>query len=77
MKVATIPIGYADGISKSLGNEKGLLPSIIKSYDFRFDLYGHDDGGCYQHFCKTGDEVIVFGKPESNGDGKCYWNDSL
>jgi alanine racemase len=63
MKVATIPIGYADGIRRAWGNEKGFVTinnqkaTILGS--ICMDMMMVDVTNIS---CKTGDEVIVFGK---------------
>lgn len=62
MKVATLPIGYADGISRSWGNQKGYVmihrqkATILGA--ICMDMMMVD----VTHIsCKEGDEVIVFG----------------
>ena len=63
MKVATIPIGYADGIRRAWGNEKGFVTinnqkaTILGS--ICMDMMMVDVTNIS---CKAGDEVIVFGK---------------
>ena len=62
-KVATIPIGYADGIRRLWGNEKGYV--LIK--DQKATILGNI---CMDMImvdvskinCKAGDEVIIFGE---------------
>ena len=62
-KVATIPIGYADGISRQLGNENGYV--LIKNKPAK--IIGNI---CMDMLmvnvtdieCKEGNEVIIFGK---------------
>lgn len=62
-KIATIPIGYADGIPRAWGNEKGYVyikeckATIIGS--ICMDMMMVDVSGMD---CEEGDEVIVFGK---------------
>ena len=62
-KVATIPIGYADGISRQLGNEKGYVmiknkpAKIIGSVCMDMMMVDVTDIEC-----KEGNEVIIFGK---------------
>lgn len=63
VKIATIPIGYADGIHRSWGNEKGYViikgkkATIVGSIcmDMLMVDVSHID-------CNAGDQVIVFGK---------------
>jgi alanine racemase len=65
-KVATIPIGYADGISRQLGNENGYV--LIKNKPAK--IIGNI---CMDMLmvnvtdieCKEGNEVIIFGKNPS------------
>jgi alanine racemase len=63
MQVATIPIGYADGIRRAWGNEKGYV--IINERkatilgNICMDMMMVD---VTEISCKVGDEVIVFGK---------------
>lgn len=63
MLVATIPIGYADGIRRAWGNEKGFV--VINNQkatilgNICMDMMMVDIS---QISCKIGDEVIVFGK---------------
>jgi alanine racemase len=65
-KVATIPIGYADGISRQLGNENGYV--MIKNKPARIlgsvcmDMMMVD---VTDIDCKEGNEVIIFGKKPS------------
>jgi Alr-MurF fusion protein len=62
-KVATIPIGYADGISRQLGNENGYVmiknkpAKILGSVCMDMMMVDVSDIDC-----KEGNEVIVFGK---------------
>jgi alanine racemase len=62
MQVATIPIGYADGIRRAWGNEKGfVLINNQKSTilgNICMDMLMVD---VTQINCKPGDEVIIFG----------------
>ena len=44
MSVATIPVGYADGIKRAWGNEKGMYSLTNKSYNTRYYLYGYANG---------------------------------
>ena len=69
MKLATIPIGYADGLSRHLGNgrghlmiEKKLVPVVgnVCMDMCMVDVSGLD--------VKEGDEVTVFGKERSIND---------
>ncbi|MDK2771832.1 MAG: bifunctional UDP-N-acetylmuramoyl-tripeptide:D-alanyl-D-alanine ligase/alanine racemase [Flavobacterium sp.] len=63
MKIATIPIGYADGIRRAWGNEKGfvsiknqkatILGNVCMDM-LMVDITNID--------CQEGDEVIIFGK---------------
>ena len=61
-KVATIPIGYADGISRQLGNENGYVmiknkpAKIIGSVCMDMMMVDVTDIDC-----KEGNEVIIFG----------------
>jgi Alr-MurF fusion protein len=63
MQVATIPIGYADGIRRAWGNEKGFV--VINNQkatilgNICMDMLMVDVS---QINCKPGDEVIIFGK---------------
>lgn len=63
MRVATIPIGYADGIRRAWGNEKGYV--LINNQkatilgNICMDMLMVD---VTEINCKTGDEVIVFGE---------------
>lgn len=63
IRIATLPVGYADGIRRSWGNEKGYV--MIKNKKARItgtismdmmmvDITGID--------CKEGDAAIIFGK---------------
>ena len=62
MRVATIPIGYADGIRRAWGNEKGFV--VINNQkatilgNICMDMLMVD---VTQINCKPGDEVIIFG----------------
>jgi len=69
MTTATLPIGYADGISRQYGNEKagvfikGNYAPIIGNVCMdmiMIDITGID--------CKEGDEVILFGGPQPAPD---------
>ena len=61
MKVATIPIGYADGIRRAWGNEKGFVTinnqkaTILGSICMDMMMVNITNIDC-----KEGDEVIVF-----------------
>ena len=63
MQVATIPIGYADGIRRLWGNEKGYV--VIKNQkatilgNICMDMLMVDVS---EINCKAGDEVIIFGE---------------
>ncbi|HWR95022.1 MAG TPA: bifunctional UDP-N-acetylmuramoyl-tripeptide:D-alanyl-D-alanine ligase/alanine racemase [Flavobacterium sp.] len=63
MKIATIPIGYADGISRQWGNGLGYIminnkkATIIGS--ICMDMLMVD---CTDSNCKEGDSVIIFGE---------------
>ena len=67
MKIATVPIGYADGYSRSLGNKaymtvRGKKAPVIGRVcmdQLMLDVSGIDD------VC-TGDEVIVIGDGSNN-----------
>jgi alanine racemase len=63
MQVATLPIGYADGIRRAWGNEKGyVLINERKATilgNICMDMMMVD---VTEISCKVGDEVIVFGK---------------
>lgn len=65
-KIATIPIGYADGISRALGNEIGYV--MIKNKkafivgSVCMDMLMAD---ITEIDCKEGNEVIIFGKDPS------------
>ncbi len=65
-KIATIPIGYADGISRHLGNSVGYV--IIKGHrapivgSVCMDMLMVD---CTGVDCKEGNEVIIFGEDPS------------
>ena len=65
MRMATLPIGHADGINRKYGNEKagvfinGQYAPIIGNVCMdmiMIDITGID--------CKEGDEVIIFGGPQ-------------
>ena len=62
-KIATIPIGYADGISRSWGNQEGYVfinnqkASILGS--ICMDMLMVD---CTEIDCTEGDSVIIFGE---------------
>ena len=62
MQIATIPIGYADGIRRAWGNEKGFV--MINNQkatilgNICMDMLMVD---VTQINCKSGDEVIIFG----------------
>lgn len=62
-RIATIPIGYADGISRSWGNGLGFVTinnqkaSIVGS--ICMDMLMVD---CSEINCKEGDQVIIFGE---------------
>jgi alanine racemase len=63
MQVATIPIGYADGIRRLWGNEKGYV--VINNQkatilgNICMDMLMVDVS---EINCKAGDEVIIFGE---------------
>jgi alanine racemase len=62
-KIATIPIGYADGISRLWGNEVGYVminkqkATIVGS--ICMDMLMVD---CSEIVCSEGEQVIIFGK---------------
>ncbi|MFA7079177.1 MAG: alanine racemase [Syntrophomonas sp.] len=64
-RVATVPIGYADGYNRRLSNhgwavikgQKVPLIGVVCMDQCMFDVSGLED-------VKAGDEVILFGKPE-------------
>ncbi len=62
-KVATIPIGYADGIRRAWGNEKGYVvinnQKAIILGNICMDMLMVDVS---EITCKPGDEVIIFGE---------------
>ncbi len=62
-KIATIPIGYADGISRQLGNEVGYISIKNKKAPIVgsvcMDMLMVDVS---EIDCKEGNEVIIFGK---------------
>ncbi len=66
MRIATVPIGYADGLSRRLGNGKGKM--IIKEHrapivgNVCMDMCMLDITNIQ---CAEGDEVIVFGSEYS------------
>ena len=66
MKIATIPIGYADGISRLWGNEAGYVminnqkATIVGN--ICMDMLMVD---CTEIICKEGDKVIIFGQNPS------------
>ncbi len=69
MTIAIIPVGYADGLDRKLGNGKGKLyingfPVPIVG-NICMDMCMVDITGCNIH---EGDEVIVFGKEQSVTD---------
>jgi len=62
-RIATLPIGYADGLMRSLGNENGRV-FINGSYapfisNICMDMSMIDISDCE---CEEGDEVIIFGE---------------
>jgi alanine racemase len=62
MRVATLPIGYADGISRAWGNQKGYVTIQQQKATILgaicMDMMMVD----VTHIpCKEGDDVIVFG----------------
>jgi len=63
MQVATIPIGYADGIRRLWGNEKGYVvinnQKAIILGNICMDMLMVDVSNIT---CKAGDEVIIFGE---------------
>ncbi|RZK04406.1 MAG: bifunctional UDP-N-acetylmuramoyl-tripeptide:D-alanyl-D-alanine ligase/alanine racemase, partial [Flavobacterium sp.] len=62
-KIATIPIGYADGISRSWGNGLGFVSinnqKAIIVGSICMDMLMVD---CSEINCKEGDQVIIFGE---------------
>jgi alanine racemase len=62
-KVATIPIGYADGISRQWGNEVGFVTIKNKKATILgsicMDMLMVD---VTEVDCKEGDEVVIFGE---------------
>ena len=66
IKVATIPIGYADGIRRAWGNEKGYVliqnqkAAILGNICMDMMMVNVSNINC-----KPGDEVIVFGESPS------------
>ncbi|WP_188049463.1 bifunctional UDP-N-acetylmuramoyl-tripeptide:D-alanyl-D-alanine ligase/alanine racemase [Flavobacterium sp. GP15] len=65
-KIATIPIGYADGISRAWGNEVGFVTIKSKKAtivgSICMDMLMVD---CTDIDCKEGDSVIIFGQNPS------------
>ncbi|WP_242130932.1 alanine racemase [Aestuariivivens marinum] len=70
MKIATLPIGHADGISRIYGNERGFVivngkkATIIGNVCMDMimvNITGID--------CKEGDEVIIFGSSATSAEG--------
>lgn len=65
-KIATVPIGYADGISRALSNGKGYFNVMGKKAQIVgnvcMDMIMID---VTEVNCKEGDEVIVFGEEPS------------
>jgi alanine racemase len=66
MSIAIIPVGYADGLNRKLGNGRGklfingfLVPTVG---NICMDMCMVDITGCNIH---EGDEVIIFGKEQS------------
>jgi alanine racemase len=66
MRIATLPIGYADGIPRTWGNEKGfvtinskraVITGTISMDMMMVDVTGID--------CKEGDRAIIFGESPS------------
>ena len=66
MRIATLPIGYADGIPRAWGNEKGfvtinskraVITGTISMDMMMVDVTGID--------CKEGDRAIIFGESPS------------
>ncbi|MFO7829218.1 MAG: bifunctional UDP-N-acetylmuramoyl-tripeptide:D-alanyl-D-alanine ligase/alanine racemase, partial [Bacteroidales bacterium] len=66
MTIAIVPVGYADGLNRKLGNGRGKL--FINGFlvpivgNVCMDMCMVDITGCNVH---EGDEVIVFGKEQS------------
>ena len=64
--IATLPLGYADGISRQYGNGKALVKIKDKTApivgNVCMDTIMVDVTGIE---CKEGDEVLVFGKGHS------------
>lgn len=56
MTVATIPVGYADGMKRDLSGKGRVLIHGQYASDFRKNLYGPVYGGCvsYQRSCNRG-----------------------
>ncbi len=65
-KIATIPVGYADGLPRSLGNGKGSFlvagKEVCTVGNICMDMCMIDISGTN---AKAGDEVIIFGKNHS------------
>jgi len=65
MKIATVPIGHADGISRTLGNEKGFVyinhqkAAIIGNVCMDMLMADITDINC-----EEGDAVVIFNKQE-------------
>src|SRR6056297_1777734 len=66
MTIAIVPVGYADGLNRKLGNGRGklfingfLVPTVG---NICMDMCMVDISGCNVH---EGDEVIIFGKEQS------------
>jgi len=66
MTIAIVPVGYADGLNRKLGNGRGklfingfLVPTVG---NICMDMCMVDITGCNVH---EGDEVIIFGKEQS------------
>ena len=50
--IAILPVGYADGLSRRLGNRTGnLFIREKKSADYRKYMHGYVHGGCYRSEC--------------------------
>ena len=64
-KIATIPVGHADGISRKLGNKKGYVTIAEQKApiigNVCMDMIMADITGID---CKEGDEVIIFGNQQ-------------
>jgi len=65
-KIATIPIGHADGISRAYGNEKGFITILGQKApiigNICMDMLMVNITGID---CKEGDDVTIFGKSTS------------